>query len=203
MQTQIEALNQAKVLATNQVEALNSKAISLSKQIDLANKDLGTVNKLVSQGLTLSSRQLGANQYLTDLESRNLDVSLAILKTQQDLAKVDQDIADLRDRYRVNALTESAELRDRLASNVEKTKTAQALLRNIEARAPAAVAVIQEDDEPAFITRIDRIVDGSIRTVMAADNDPVAPGDVIRVVKRDRATALSAADSTKPYSSSP
>lgn len=189
MSTEIDALTQAKFLATNQIEALKSKAVSLQKQIALASKDLESVNKLISQGLTVSSRQLGANQSMAELESRNLDVSLAILKTQQDLAKMDQDVADVRGRYRENALTESAELRDRLAANAEKARTGQSLLKNIEARAPQAVASIEEDGQPAFVATIDRVIDGSMHTLIVSDNDPVSPGDVIRVTARERTSS--------------
>ncbi|EPE96493.1 polysaccharide biosynthesis/export family protein [Rhizobium grahamii] len=192
METEIGSLNQAKVLAANQISALKEKAVSLAKQIDLANKDLGSVNKLVQQGLTVSARQLGANQNLADLESRNLDVSLAILKTQQDLAKVDQDIGDVRNRYRINALTEAAELRDRFASNAKKMQTAGDLLRNLEVRAPAAIAALEEDkDTYAFTTSINRVVNGSNESLIVDDNDPVLPGDVIRVERRQRGAPAS------------
>ncbi len=196
METEIVALNQAKVLAANQISALKEKSASFAKQIDLANKDLGSVNKLISQGLTVSARQLGANQNVADLESRNLDVSLAILKTQQDLAKVDQDIGDVRNRYRISALTEAAELRDRFASNAKKTETASDLLRNLEVRAPAAVAALEEDKEIySFATTISRVVDGSNQSLIVTDNDPVLPGDVIRVDRRLRGEPAAAANS--------
>ncbi|OWV96118.1 exopolysaccharide biosynthesis protein [Rhizobium sp. R72] len=193
METEIEALDQARVLAANQISALKEKAASLGKQIELANKDLGSVNKLVSQGLTVSTRQLGANQNIADLESRNLDVSLAVLKTQQDLARVDQDIGDVRNRYRISALSEAAELRDRFASNAKKAETAGDLLRNLEVRAPAAIAALEEDkDTYAFTTTISRVIDGNNQSLIVSDNEPVMPGDVIRVERRQegRSTAV-------------
>ena len=192
MMTEIDALNRAKVLANNQIDALREKAASLAKQIDLASKDLNTVNKLVSQGLTVSTRQLGANQTVAELESRNLDVSLATLKTEQDLAKVDQDIADVHNRYRVNALTEAAELRDRFASNTEKTKTAGDQLKNLEVRAPSAMASLAEEKAPyTFLMTVNRIIDGTMQTLVVGDNDPVMPGDMIRVQQREEPTVTS------------
>lgn len=193
MQTEIDALKQSKVLASNQIKALNEKSASLAKQIDLAAKDLGSVNKLVSQGLTVSARQLGANQNVADLESRNLDVSLAILKTQQDLAKVDQDMEDVRNKYRISALTEAAELRDRFAVNAKKTETAKDLLKNLEVRAPAALATLEDDnDNYTFKVTISRLVDGKNQSFIVTDNDPVSPGDVIRVERRPEAQGKSA-----------
>ncbi|WP_025662509.1 polysaccharide biosynthesis/export family protein [Rhizobium sp. IBUN] len=192
LMTEIDALDRAKVLANNQIDALKEKAVSLAKQIDLASKDLNSVNKLVSQGLTVSARQLGANQNVAELESRNLDVSLAMLKTEQDLAKVDQDIADVHNRYRVSALTEAAELRDRFASNTEKTKTARDQLKNLEVRAPSAMASLAEGKDPySFLMTVNRVIDGSMQTLVVSDNDPVMPGDMIRVEQREEPMAVS------------
>jgi polysaccharide export outer membrane protein len=203
LSTEIDALNQAKLLASNQIEALNSKAVSLAKQIELANKDVGTVSKLISQGLTVSSRELGANQNLAQLQSQNLDVALANLKARQDVAKADGDIADANNRYRVQALTEATEVRDRLASNREKTTTTRGLLENIQARAPAAAANMAADDSlRTLVTTIDRIVDGTLRTIVVGDNDPVLPGDVIRVEDQKTASSEQATNnSVKPATS--
>ncbi len=188
METEIDALNQTRVLASNQLQALDAKASSLSKQIDLANKDLGSVNKLVKQGLTVSARQLGANQNVVELESRNLDVSLAILKTKQDLAKVDQDVADVRNRYRIGGLTEAAELRDRFSSNASKISTQQELLKNLKDQAPMAIAAI-DDTGFDFVVSTNRVIDGSLTSVIASMSDPVAPGDFIRVERRKTSSA--------------
>ena len=200
LSTEIDALNQAKLLATNQIEALDSKAVSLAKQIDLATKDVGTVTKLISQGLTVSSRELGANQNLAQLQSQNLDVALANLKARQDIAKADGDIADASNRYRVQALTEATEVRDRLAANREKTTTTRGLLENIQARAPAAAANMASDDsQRTLVTTIDRIVGGTLRTITVGDNDPVIPGDVIRVEDQKATTSEQATNnSAKP-----
>lgn len=189
---EIDSLNEAKVLASNQIEALKSKATSLAKQIDMASKDLGTVNKLVSAGLTVSTRSLSANQYLADLESRSLDVSLANLKAQQDVAKTDRDITDARNRYRVDSLTEAAEIRDKLGANVEKTQTARALIDSIAQQAPMSVNTASGDGQQAFQFTIDRLVSGRVRTLAVSDNDAVQPGDVIRVEKIPEADITSA-----------
>jgi polysaccharide export outer membrane protein len=184
MNTEIASLGQSKILATNQLEALKQKEISLTKQIEMATKDLSSINKLVSQGLTVSSRQLGANQNVAELESRSLDVSLAIVKTQQDLAKLDQDAVDVKERYRSAALIEASELRDRLNANDEKTTTARAVLSNIETRAPGAIPSFDPDGRAITVNRVSRIIDGVTETFAIGDNDPVFPGDVIRVERR-------------------
>lgn len=185
IKTEMDGLAQSVVLATNQLKALKLKEATLAKQIELATKDLDVVNRMVSQGLTVSSRQLGANQNVADLESRNLDVSLAIVKTQQDIAKLSMDTIDRRQKYRADALKEAADLRDRLAANSEKARTTRSLLMNIEMQAPAALAALEAEGEPTFVTTLSRSVGGVMQTMVVNDNDAVAPGDVIRVERRN------------------
>ncbi len=203
MSAEFDALNQAKVLATNEIETLKAKSASLAKQIDLANKDVGAVSKLIAQGLTVSSRQLTSSQNLADLESRNLDVSLAILRAQQDIAKVARDTADVHNRYRVDALTEAAQVRDQLAANAEKAETARTLLQNIEIRSPVAANVAADDGPGSFVTTVDRTAKGATHTIPAKDNDPVLPGDVIRVERWQGAPGAPAADDGFKPSASP
>ena len=186
MTAELDALKQARILALNQIESLQSKAASLSKQIELANKDVNSVNKLISQGLTVSSRELAANQNLAELEGRNLDVALATLKTRQDIAKFDQDTTDVHNRYRVAALTEAAELRDKLTANAEKARTAQSLVNNLKARAPAAVDAVDDDGQVDVVTTINRNENGTIRRVVVTGDDQIAPGDVLTVERPKR-----------------
>ncbi|WP_430251604.1 polysaccharide biosynthesis/export family protein [Neorhizobium sp. DAR64860/K0K1] len=185
MDSELESLSQSKILAANQIKVLTAKSISLEKQIDMATKDLNSVNKLVSQGLTVSARQIGASQNLADLEARSLDTSLALVKTKQDLAKFDHDASEVRDKYRVDALTEASELRGRLALNTEKAQTTRAVLRNIANRSPAALAAIDNDGSPTFAISIDRHVGGVLRNLKVTDNDAIAPGDILRVERAD------------------
>jgi polysaccharide biosynthesis/export protein ExoF len=186
MIVEIEALDRAKKLALNQIEALNAKAVSLTRQLELATNDLASVNKLVSQGLTVSARQLGASQNVAEMESRSLDVSLALFRTQQDLARVDQDISSVHNRYQVSALTESAELRDRIASNAQKIETTRSVLKNMEVRAPAAMASLAETGEGYnYHFSVNRVIDGSLSNLIVNENDPLLPGDVLRVARRE------------------
>ncbi len=84
-------------------------------------------------------------------------------------------------------LTEAAQLRDRFASNAEKIATERDLLRNLEVRAPSAMAALEEDKESyGFVTTINRVIDGSVESLIVSDNDPVSPGDVIRVERREQ-----------------
>ncbi len=201
--TELNSISQSKILAKNQLDSLRLKEESLAKQIELASKDLNSINKLVSQGLTVSARQLGANQNVGDLESRNLDVALAIVKTQQDLAKLDQDALDVREKYRSNALMEASELRDRLSANDEKMRTARALLANVEMRAPGVLPSMDREGRPVTLTKISRAINGVIQTFLVKDDDAVIPGDVIRVERRDKpgSGSLASGEESQPPSS--
>lgn len=201
--TELTSIKQSKVLAKNQLDALKLKEASLAKQIDLANKDLSSINKLISQGLTVSARQLGASQNVGDLESRNLDVALAVVKTQQDLAKLDQDALDVNEKYRANALTEASELRDRLAANDEKLRTSQALVLNMEMRAPGVLPSTDTDGRPITTTKISRTVSGEIKNFTVGDNDLVLPGDVVRVERMENKASAPAPSGRKESGKTP
>jgi polysaccharide export outer membrane protein len=50
-----------------------------------------------------------------------------------------------------------------------------------------AVTALEEDKETySFSTTINRVVGGSVESVIVSDNDPVSPGDVIRVERREQ-----------------
>ena len=59
-----------------------------------------------------------------------------------------------------------------------------------------------DDSLRALVTTIDRIVDGTLRTIVVGDNDPVLPGDVIRVEDQKTASSEQATNnSVKPATS--
>lgn len=179
LRAETDALGLSRQFAGNQIEALQAKAASLKRQVELATKELNNVKKLVTDGLSVSARQIGASQNLSELESRSLDVSLAILTAQQDLVRIEREVANVRDRYQIEALGQAADVRDKLAANAEKVATAQAMLENLQLNAPQVMA--QFDIQRPVLLSVDRMVDGSMRRFVVAESDPVLPGDVIRV----------------------
>lgn len=177
--SKITSMNATKEMLLKEVEVLRAKSASLSRQAELAKKELENVNNLVSKGLAVSSRQLSMEQNAAQYESAQLDVSLSMLRAQQDASKIDRDIADLRGRQQSEVLTDLNLVRQKLSELGEKLQTTAALIdwMGID---PSAVAREQTDTyTPSFW--VTRRTDGSTSTFQIGANDPVLPGDVVDV----------------------
>jgi polysaccharide export outer membrane protein len=189
LRSQVEALTQTKSLLSNEVETLKAKSVALQRQLDIARKELDSVNSLVSKGLAVTSRQLALDQNASQFDSSRLDINLLILRAQQDIAKADRDILDLRNRRRDEILTETADVRAKLAANVEKADTAQALVYNLDVRAPQAAMARLGDPSQKLRIAIARRVNGDVVTLSAGETDTVEPGDIVRVERPSTATS--------------
>ncbi|MCM2293285.1 polysaccharide export protein [Allorhizobium sp. BGMRC 0089] len=181
MDSEIQTLKKAKTFASSQIQVLKSKEATLKNQSDMADKELGSVNKLIAQGVASANRQYGAAQYVSELHSRSLDVSMALISVQQSMEKSDWEMNTVQDKYRVEALGQLSQVRDQLAANLQKSETARALLANLEAHAPQIAATAENDMERPLITTILRTVDGEMRKIAATEATPIQPGDVIQI----------------------
>lgn len=192
LQSQLEAIKQAKGLLTSELTSLASKDATLGRQLDLTRKELAQVSDLVAKGMAVVPRQLAAEQSAASYESSRLDVQLATLRAQQDLSKADRDMLDLKARRRDEALTEAAEVRAKLAADNQRMDTTRQLVYQSEVRAPLAVARDAAERQPVYLLT-HRTGDASeTRTVTEADL--VAPGDVLKVLlPRDPAGTTGAA----------
>lgn len=174
-----EALAQSKELLTRQLASLAAKDASLGRQLDVTRKELAQISGLVSKGLAILPRQLEIEQSTAQFESSRLDIQLAILRAQQDLAKAESDRREIDTKRRSEALNEAADVRTKLADLSEKIETAQKLIYQTEVHAPAVV--LQESERRPPVYRLTRVVDGKSETRTVGENDPVQPGDIIRV----------------------
>jgi protein involved in polysaccharide export with SLBB domain len=194
LQGELDAIEQSKVLLQRELASLDEKGKSLDRQIEANKRELRLVSDLVSRGLSVSPRQLAAENTQVTVESSRLDVQVAALRAHQALARANRDVVDLRARYRKEALDTSATTRALLAQNAEKTETARRLLRNAESRAPGSGADVEEI-VPRF--RLTRIEATGRTTRMVTDAEMLEPGDVVEVLlplmpagTRGRAAAL-------------
>ena len=176
LQTQITAIEQSKSVIRTEITSLAAKNVSLNHQLDLTRKDLAQVSELVNKGIAVMPRQLAAEQSVASYESSKLDVEIASAKAQQDLAQADRDIVELSARFKTTAATEASDVRAKLDGNAQRMLTAQGLLRLAEVAAPGLTS---EGEEPSPTYAIIKASDRT--TVPATENDPVNPGDVVRV----------------------
>ncbi len=184
LRSQEEAISQTKSLLSNEIEALKLKSQALQRQQDLVTKQLNAINTLMAKGLSITSRQLTLDQTISQFESSRLDVNLLILRAQQDLAKADRDMLDIKNRRRNEILTETADVRTKLAANLEKLDTSQALIYNSEVRAPQILMEQSGEFGRKMSFIISRHVDGQLKSFAASEGDSVEPGDTIRIERK-------------------
>lgn len=205
LQGQIVNLNQTKDFLKEQIASLDAKDQNTGRQIDLIRQELDRITSLVNKGLSAMPRQVEVSQTMAQLESNRLDAQIAVIRARQDVAKADRDILELKDNRRTKALQEATETRVKLAETEAKLETARNLLYQAETRAPAEIVANSEAySQPEFI--IFRKGNGNASTrLVVGDQEPVQPGDVVRVQPRSRAKGQAgpAASATTTTSQAP
>lgn len=200
LQAQISNLNQTKDFLKEQIASLDAKDQNTSRSIDLIRQELDRVTSLVNKGLSAMPRQVEVSQTMAQLESNRLDAQIAVIRARQDVAKADRDILELKDNRRTMALQEATETRTKLAETEAKLETARNLLFQAETRAPAEVLANSEAySQPEYV--IFRKAGGNATRLVVGDQEPVQPGDVVRVQPRSRTrgqNGASAAPATPP-----
>lgn len=205
LQGQIVNLNQTKDFLKEQIASLDAKDQNTGRQIDLIRQELDRITSLVNKGLSAMPRQVEVSQTMAQLESNRLDAQIAVIRARQDVAKADRDILELKDNRRTKALQEATETRVKLAETEAKLETARNLLYQAETRAPAEVVANSEAySQPEFIIFRKGSSNASTRLVVG-DQEPVQPGDVVRVQPRSRAKGQAgpAASATTTTSQAP
>ena len=180
LKSQIDSIKQAKALLSSELTSLAAKDATLGRQLDLTRKELSQISDLVSKGMAVVPRQLAAEQSAASFESSRLDVQLATLRAQQDLAKADRDMLDLRAKRRDEALTEATEVRAKLAADLEKLETARTLIYQAEVSAPLSIARDGTEQSPVYVLTRQNGGASNARTV--TEGDLVQPGDVLKVL---------------------
>lgn len=192
LKSQTDTIQQAKTLLTQELASLAAKDATLTHQVELTRKELSQVSELVSKGLAAVPRQLAAEQSNASYESSRLDVQLATLRAQQDLAKADRDILELRSKRRDDALTEAADVRAKLAADAEKIQTGQQLIYQSEVRGPLAMTGTGVERKPTFV--LTHTSGDASETRAVTEADPVEPGDVLQVLLPRRGARAEGAD---------
>lgn len=203
LQGQIVNLNQTKDFLKEQIASLDAKDQNTGRQIDLIRQELDRITSLVNKGLSAMPRQVEVSQTMAQLESNRLDAQIAVIRARQDVAKADRDILELKDNRRTKALQEATETRVKLAETEAKLETARNLLFQAETRAPAEVLANSDAySQPDFVIFRKGNNNTSTRLVVG-DQEPVQPGDVVRVQPRSRAKGPAGPSTTSSTNQAP
>jgi hypothetical protein len=114
--SQVASLNMDKALVEREIEFSKAKEVALERQSDLLQRELNNISGLLYKGLTLSANKLVLEQAVLQSETKRLDVKLSILKAQQEVNKIERNIAERRNQWRNEALAEFSKTQTTLAA---------------------------------------------------------------------------------------
>ncbi len=181
----MSGLEQTKSYLLNEVETLKQKSATIDKGLDAMRKERDIIAGLVSRGLTAAPRQLELDQNIAQLEGNQLDVQVAIVRANEDIAKADRDVSALKSNFVKNALKDAAGVRDKLADTAEKMETSRSLVEEAEFRAPnMTLPNVASYARPTYVLSR-RGGDGKMEELAVTDSDAVRPGDVLRVIPQN------------------
>ncbi|MFM1814590.1 MAG: hypothetical protein RLZ98_1285 [Pseudomonadota bacterium] len=184
LKSRLLALKQISRLLQREDTALIAKIELQRKSLELAQKqgdDLGALKqkRLIGNQLWLRTRQT-----IADAEARLLDLETASLRVKQELSKAQRDGDDARDTIRASVTKELQETEALIDILRTKIRTATSLMS--EAGGPTA-AMMGADGESTVeveykITR--KGSNGRQHAILASEDTPVHPGDVVQVTVR-------------------
>jgi len=131
--SQVAPLNQAKELSEREVEFTKAKEAALARQGALLQKELETVNALMTKGLAVTSQRLALEQGVLQSETNRLDLKLLTLKAQQEVGKIERSITDLFSQWRNEAVAEFNKTQAALAALSQQAQAASSAASGADA----------------------------------------------------------------------
>lgn len=191
LKKQTTALEQNKKYLAGEIDQLREKSATIAKGLAATRQEYDLFAGLVKKGLTAAPRQLELEQNLAQIQSNQLDVEVAIVRANEDIARSDRDLADIVTKYRSDVIQEAQDVRVKLDETNEKIETARQLVWQSEVRAPTLLkADLDAAVRPTY--RIARLgPDGKTEETPARETDQVKPGDVVRVIIRSEESSTS------------
>ena len=179
---QTSALMKNKKFLNGEIDQLRQKSAALAKGFEATRQEFDLIANLVKKGLSANSRQLELQQNLAQLQSNQLDVEVAIVRANEDIARTDRDLAEIVSKSRNDLMLEAQDVRVKLSETIEKIETARQLVRQAEVHAPSMLqSRLSAAAHPNY--RIARVRgDGKVSEEPALETDAVKPGDVVRVI---------------------
>jgi polysaccharide biosynthesis/export protein ExoF len=179
--SQVAALQQTQKLFVQEVAVLKEKTVSLERQLALAKRELEGVTGLVNRGLAVTSRQLTLEQNAAQFQSQQLDLSLAMLRANQEISRSERTVIDLQNQRKTETLDLLRETQNRIAALGERMSAARNLVFEAEITAPQLATNRMTDPARQPTYSILRSVDGQVTAEKATEADAVLPGDVVKV----------------------
>ena len=110
LQSQLQVAHQGKKLAETELEALKTQRAKISENVQLARDRNAQIQQLFAKGLTVGDRSLDERLKLTDLEEKEANLSVAIVRVQSAIAQYDREIVNLVNTRHAELMTEALRL---------------------------------------------------------------------------------------------
>jgi len=115
LQSQVQVAAQGKKLAETELEALKVQRGKISENVQLARDRSAQIQQLFSKGLTVGDRSLDERLKVTDLEEKEANLSVAIVRVQSAIAQYDREIVNLVNARHAELMTEAFRLERTIA----------------------------------------------------------------------------------------
>jgi polysaccharide biosynthesis/export protein ExoF len=178
---QLTAIDELKKLYQNEIVSLEKKMAVQSRQMDLMRKELTNIGGLADKGLVVSSRVMGLETAVADLESKLLDLGTASLRAKQEINKADQNANNLENGRKAELAAELQKTEASLDESRLRLSMYKDLMTEIAVNA-STLLDIGNTFTPSVQYSIVRAQDGKPTEVPASEGTQLIPGDVIRVV---------------------
>jgi exopolysaccharide production protein ExoF len=166
------SLSEFSELLNRELATLQQKQTTVEAQLARAKQDLASVQSLASDGLAANTRVSAIEQQVADLETRLLDIGVAILRTQKDINDTDRNLLALGSNRTADLTTERQQVDAQIADLRTQIATQQSLMADALLQGGGASDLIEHQ----YVI----IRDGA--ELQATDVTALQPGDVIKVV---------------------
>lgn len=180
---QLQNIAALKTLLNSQLASLSKQDAAQQTELQVLQQELSNVSSLVQKGLAVNSQTLLLDQQIADLESRNLDTSIAQLSTNKDINAADQSAATVRTTRQGQVQQAMQDTNDQIVQTAAKIDSAREAMLDAVVRSADMPTTGSNGDatQVAATYTITREVDGEPKEMPATEITPVEPGDVIKV----------------------
>ncbi|HEV7322593.1 MAG TPA: polysaccharide biosynthesis/export family protein [Ensifer sp.] len=178
---QLKSLADLKSLLESEIQSLSKKSETQNRQLGLVMEDREKIEGLAEKGLALSQRKLQLEQRVAELQAALLDIDTASLKAKQDVSKATQDETNLRNDWDAQLAQDLQNTEAELDTLSIKLGTSRDLMTEALLQSTEAAQSKDNNAEATIAYSIVRERDGKSTEIVADENTPVLPGDVIKV----------------------
>jgi hypothetical protein len=173
------AVQKTKSVLEQEIASLRAKDVAQTDLLNSVKKERDEVATLVGRGLALSARLLTLERNYAEIQSLRIDIQTAILRAQQEIARYDQHLIEVKDTRRSTILNDLNGANARIAELEYKRGTNRSLARVAKS---ALMFSTPTEVEPGVSEFTVMRRDGdSTRTLRVSGTDTLEPGDTLRV----------------------